>query len=202
MALERIPLFPLEVVLFPGISLPLHIFEPRYKTMIQSCRQTAKEFGVVLATQEGIATVGCTAEIVDIIREYPDGRTDIATIGARPFRISEVLSELPYHEAQVEYLTDDDSYAEEGSPALLQAYEQCHLLLYGETPEPSNPGQPACLSYRVAADLPLDLKRKQALLEMRHEGKRRTQLLRDIKELLPLLHQKNLLRERARGNGH
>jgi ATP-dependent Lon protease len=202
MAFERIPLFPLEVVLFPGTTLPLHIFEPRYKTMIQNCRQSSMEFGVVLTTPEGIATVGCTAEILDIIREHPDGRTDIATVGAKAFRISEVLSELPYYEAQVEFLTDEDSYTEEDSSALLQAYEQCRLLLYGEAPEPLNPGEPVSLSYRIAADLPLELKRKQALLEMRHEGKRRAQVLRDITELLPLLRQTNLLRERAKGNGH
>jgi Lon protease-like protein len=69
-----LPLFPLDVVLLPGIPLPLHIFEPRYKEMIGECRANNAPFGVVRALEDGVAEVGCTAEIVSVTKEYPDGR--------------------------------------------------------------------------------------------------------------------------------
>src|SRR5690242_12078456 len=89
---ERIPLFPLNVVLLPGETLPLHIFEPRYREMIRSCAADKREFGILLALPKGIVRVGCTAEIVDIPRRYDDGRMDILTIGRSPFRILELCS--------------------------------------------------------------------------------------------------------------
>ena len=72
-----IPLFPLDVVLFPGTPLPLHIFEPRYKEMIAECLAQNRTFGVVRAIEQGLAEVGCTAEIVTVVKEYPDGRLDL-----------------------------------------------------------------------------------------------------------------------------
>ncbi|HZZ15900.1 MAG TPA: LON peptidase substrate-binding domain-containing protein, partial [Candidatus Sulfotelmatobacter sp.] len=72
-----IPLFPLDVVLFPGVPLPLHIFEPRYKEMIAECLAQHKTFGVVRALEEGLAEVGCTAEIITVVKEYSDGRLDL-----------------------------------------------------------------------------------------------------------------------------
>ena len=77
-----LPLFPLEVVLLPGTPLPLHIFEPRYKEMIGECRANSAPFGVVRALEDGIADIGCTAEIVTVTKEYPDGRLDL--IARRP----------------------------------------------------------------------------------------------------------------------
>ena len=76
-----IPLFPLDVVLFPGTPLPLHIFEPRYKEMIAECRAQDRPFGVVRALEQGLADVGCTAEIVTVVKEYPDGRLDLVVEG-------------------------------------------------------------------------------------------------------------------------
>src|SRR5215469_12632273 len=71
---DRIPLFPLNVVLFPGEQLPLHIFEPRYRRMVRDCLDTTSPFGMLLAMDDGITRVGCTAEILEIIKRYPDGR--------------------------------------------------------------------------------------------------------------------------------
>jgi Lon protease-like protein len=78
---ELLPLFPLAVVLLPRNTLPLHIFEERYKEMIGLVIETGEEFGVVLAAKEGIARVGCTASIEQVLQRYPDGRLDIITLG-------------------------------------------------------------------------------------------------------------------------
>src|SRR5258708_6089435 len=81
MTTEHIPLFPLAVVLLPGMTLPLHIFEPRYKRMMKTVIDEETPFGVVLARENGIATVGCTATVRNVARTYPDGRMDIVTSG-------------------------------------------------------------------------------------------------------------------------
>ena len=73
----RIPLFPLEVVLFPGMPLPLHIFEPRYRIMLARCINEKIEFGIILTLGTELSKIGCTAEIVEKLKEYPDGRVDI-----------------------------------------------------------------------------------------------------------------------------
>src|SRR5215472_12311979 len=70
---ERIPLFPLNVVLLPGASLSLHIFEPRYKEMVKDCLEEKSEFGMLLALPKGVAKVGCTAEILEVVKRYSDG---------------------------------------------------------------------------------------------------------------------------------
>src|SRR5258708_16098924 len=91
-----IPLFPLDVVLFPGTPLPLHIFEPRYKEMIGECLAQQRTFGVVRALEEGLAEVGCTAEIVTVVKEYPDGRLDIVTEGRTRFELLVLNQQRPF----------------------------------------------------------------------------------------------------------
>ena len=71
--MSLLPLFPLDLVLFPGASLPLHIFEPRYQEMISECLDRKQSFGVVRAKEEGVAEIGCTAEIITVAKKYPDG---------------------------------------------------------------------------------------------------------------------------------
>src|SRR5713101_983181 len=78
---DRIPLFPLNVVLLPGAELPLHIFEPRYREMVKNCLEGKSEFGMLLSFHKGVARVGCTAQILDVVRHYHDGRMDILTAG-------------------------------------------------------------------------------------------------------------------------
>jgi len=200
---DRIPLFPLDVVLLPAMPLPLHIFEPRYKIMIRRCLDEKLGFGMVLASNQSIAKVGCTAAIQRIIKEYPDGRLDILTEGRSAFRLTEVLEEKEYYEGLVEYLTDEPS---EISPAketeLFQLVEQCHALLFGRAWNEGEPGDPATLAYRIAARLPMELTQRQALLEMRKEGERRDFLLAWTKKLLPQLTDRERKRRRASGNGH
>jgi ATP-dependent Lon protease len=198
----RIPIFPLELVLFPEMALPLHIFEPRYRLMIRRCLDAPSEFGVVLARASGIATYGCTAEIAEVTKDYGDGRVEIVTEGRSVFRVLEVFSDRPYQEADVELLPDADS-PRGGEPAeLVRAYEQCHRIAYGHPPKADDRAGAASLAYYIAADLPLELDDKQALLELRSEHARRALLLQRLQELLPALEQKYRIREKARSNGH
>ena len=102
-----LPLFPLEVVLFPGTPLPLHIFEPRYKAMIGECLAEHRTFGVVRALEQGLADVGCTAEIVTVVKEYPDGQMDIVTEGRQRFEVMRINQERSFLRAEVVMIEDN-----------------------------------------------------------------------------------------------
>ena len=203
METRRIPLFPLDVVLFPGRILPLHIFEPRYRLMIGLCVDDRAPFGVVLASNEGIATVGCTAKILQVTKTYDDGRMDIVTLGESVYRIREVHKEKPYLEGDVELLADDPQPGNPEVAAELTAlFEKCYRLLHGN-PVPATEDDPnLSLAYQIAADLPLDLDVRQALLEVRVEADRRRLLVERLKQLLPDLARLQQARTKAAGNGH
>jgi Lon protease-like protein len=199
----RIPLFPLEVVLFPGMPLPLHIFEPRYRLMISRCTSEKIQFGIVLATGKEIARIGCTAEIVEKLKEYPDGRLDILCEGRALFRLIELLNEREYQEAIAEYLPEDilppDS---EKEAQLIERFQVCHALVFGQPWVVSSRDNELSLAFQMAARLPLELEAKQDLLEIRDENARQAFLLLRINELLPQLAQRQRLRKIAGGNGH
>jgi len=199
----RIPIFPLDVVLFPGIPLPLHIFEDRYKLMVHECMEQRREFGVVMTRGDGVAAVGCTAAILQVVKQYPDGRMDILTVGRTPFQMSDVFDEKRYLEASVEYLEDEPMPEQPASPRkLLDLYEQCYTLLHGRAPQMDGapPGVP--ITFLIAAELPLDLEYKQELLELRSETERQANLREKMEKWLPELEQLDLIKRRAGGNGH
>ncbi len=199
---RRIPLFPLDVVLFPGAPLPLHIFEPRYKLMIRRCLNMKIQFGVVLAQKNGMATVGCTAAIVSVVKQYPDGKMDILTRGDTPYQIKEVFEDKPYFEAAIECFTDSTDSQPSASKELAEVFEQCHWLLFNRGPETPRAKPRMSPAYTMASALPLPLEQKQLLLENRDESERQSQLLERLKEWLPQLVYLNERRQHARGNGH
>jgi Lon protease-like protein len=200
---KRIPLFPLQVVLFPGIELPLHIFEPRYKLMIRHCVDDKLEFGVVLAREEGVASVGCTAEVVRVVRTFPDGKMDIVTEGRTAYQVLKLVEEKPYYEADVDYLDEEEAPEAVAPPAekLLELYDQCHRLLFGSAPDPIEKDPGASLAFQIASDLPVELSYRQELLEIRRESERRNYLFLRLGEWLPQLEHMQEMRRRAGGNG-
>src|SRR5689334_7806131 len=108
MAEPLIPLFPLSVVLLPSTPLPLHIFEERYKEMISLVIAEHGEFGVVLAKEEGIVNIGCSATIENVLQRYADGRLDILAMGRRRFVIQSIDDEKDYLRASVQFFNDED----------------------------------------------------------------------------------------------
>jgi len=200
---NRIPLFPLDVVLFPTMQLPLHVFEPRYKVMVRRCLEEGIEFGIVLATKDTIASIGCTARIVRKVKDYPDGRMDILTEGSSVFRLSEVLDEEQYHEGIVEYVADEPLVTDLlQEKQLIESFESIHMSLFGTSWEEFTVGEAGSLAYRMASRLPIDLRERQAMLEMRSEKRRREFLERWLAELRPQLEQEQRIRRRAGSNGH
>jgi len=203
MRADRIPLFPLNVVLLPGADLPLHIFEPRYRKMVRDCLDNKTEFGMLLALVDGVAGTGCTAEILEVVKTYNDGRMDILTVGREPFRVVELFTEDPLLEGSVDYL--DDRYAQESpetQKSLVEIYEVCHTLIFGDYPRDAAAldGQQQ-LSYVIASKLPMDLLWKQRILELRTEAERQERLLAYLRNWAPHLQKVETQHRRAAGHG-
>jgi Lon protease-like protein len=196
-----LPLFPLDVVLLPGTPLPLHIFEPRYKEMIAECLANNAPFGVIRAVEQGIAEVGCTAEIVTVTKQYPDGRLDLVSEGRKRFEVLELNQERSFLRAEVLLVPD-----EPGSPSPEERGRaiQLHLeilSLAGAVQDLAAADQNQ-LSFYLAGSLPLDLDFKQKLLAMRSETLRIQAVVAYLENILPKLRHAARLREKAGGNGH
>lgn len=104
-----LPLFPLQLVAFPGSAVPLHIFEERYKEMVGEAEARGSEFGIVLAKEGGIVNAGCTVMVEAVLQRYPDGRFDVMTRGQRRFEILALDQEKDYLRGDVEYFDDEDT---------------------------------------------------------------------------------------------
>ena len=185
-----LPLFPLDLVLFPGIPLPLHIFEPRYKEMIGECLDQKKPFGIVRASDEGVAGIGCTAEILEVTKRYDDGRLDILTRGVKRFEVLEVNQERSFLQAEILVVEDEPSQPPE---QLVEQAVRLHaevVKLAGEETRPGSlPAQAGQnlqnLSFQLAGSLPLDLDFKQNLLATLSEAKRLEAVVGYFQAVLP-----------------
>jgi Lon protease-like protein len=196
-----LPLFPLELVLLPGTPLPIHIFEPRYKEMIRECISAEAPFGVVRAFEEGIAEVGCTAEIITVTKEYPDGRMDLICEGRKRFEVIEVNRDRSFLQAEVLIVPDDPETAvQEERVKAVQLHLEI-LSLAGAVQDLSAADQNQ-LSFYLAGSLPLDLDFKQKLLAMRSEAQRIQAVAAYLETLLPQLKRAARARQTAGGNGH
>lgn len=176
---DDLPLFPLHVVLFPDMPLPLHIFEPRYREMVMRCREENSPFGVVLiqngdeqGNQADPHLVGTTARITQF-EEMPDGRMNILVFGENRFRVTRALYNKPYLSAEVELIdeeTDDPGRlkpAAEAVAALFKKYLRALFAMTGRSLSALQlPQEPAYLSYAVASVLQVPLAEKQSLLEI------------------------------------
>lgn len=200
---DRIPLFPLNVVLLPGENLPLHIFEPRYRRMVRECVEANSPFGMLLALPQGVAHVGCSAEILEVTKRYEDGRVDILTIGRHPYRVVELFTNDPLLEGTVDYLGDEEFLPNpQNQEKLVGLYEVCYTLIFSGIPASLDKSTPERLSFAIASALPLDLMWKQQILELRSEAERQDRLQRYLRDWTLHLHNIDTLRHRGEGNGH
>jgi Lon protease-like protein len=196
-----LPLFPLDIVLFPGVPLPLHIFEPRYKEMVAECIHNKTPFGMVRAKKDTLSEIGCSAAILSIVKKYPDGRMDIVAEGRQRFEILQVKQERSFLQGEVGFFEDEPSLVNKSDQAtVVQLHEQLFQVL-GEPPEPDPPAN-LLLSFRLAHELPVDLDFKQAILEMKSESERINTLIEYYRSTIPKVEKALRVRDLASGNGH
>jgi Lon protease-like protein len=196
-----IPLFPLDVVLLPGAPLPLHIFEPRYKEMIGECRAQHQPFGVIRAVEQSLAEVGCTAEIVTVVKEYEDGRLDLVTEGRRRFELLRVNEERSFLRGEIVLIEDEAGAATQHDRS--RAIElHAQLLGIAGAKQDLSAADMSMLSFSLAGSLPLELDFKQKLLALRSEPERLLLLVQYFETVIPNIQRAAQARQRAGGNGH
>lgn len=200
---KLLPLFPLELVLFPNAELPLRIFEPRYREMVGRAVAENSEFGIVLQHEGKLGATGCTAMVEKVTRKYDDGRFDIITRGWRRFHLGELDDSKEYLQAQVEFFDDDAQPAVD--PALVQRAVELSASLAkvtGLEAPPKPPTEEPYPSYVLSNSLPLHVKFKQQILMSRSETERLTRFIDHIEEMVPRLEATKRARKLARTNGH
>lgn len=163
-----IPLFPLQMVLFPSVPLPLHIFEERYRIMINQCIEENEPFGVVYQHASEIERVGCTATVNHILNRYDDGRLDIMSVGVDRFRVEAVDDSAVFLRARVTILDEgaepiDQQVYDRAVQRLLAYAEMSDLDISAATLDGLNANQ---LSFLIAGVESLPLDTKQSLLEL------------------------------------
>jgi Lon protease-like protein len=194
------PLFPLPLVALPTESVPLHVFEDRYRRMIEQCLLTEREFGIVWRSEDELKQVGCACEIEEVLERMDDGRLNILARGTRPFRLVERQDDLQYPAGVIELLTDEQESpdAEAGRAA---------RELYAELVEEATDRQlqdeelQAMDAYRMAGTVELDPDAKQELIELRSENARLRLLALLLGAALERLELVDRAQARARSNG-
>lgn len=204
--MKRIPLFPLGVVLLPGMAMPLHIFEERYKQMVSECLETSRSFGIVYFDGQDMRGAGCMARITKVLKRYDDGRMDIVVEGGQRFVMRELLEEKAYMEADVVLFGDESIPIETDvsrqflqAEALLKelADEADVATVLTETVR----SDPEALSFAVAATAAFDRSEQQRFLEMTSS----TERLEKAIAALSSIAERNRISDRVRdiigGNG-
>jgi Lon protease-like protein len=171
------PLFPLGIVALPTESVPLHIFEDRYRRMIEHCLgeeelgAAEREFGIVWLSDEELKPVGCACAVERVLERMEDGRLNILARGTRPFRLLERQEDLPYPAGVVEFLEEaDEDRDDDAARAAHELYRE--LVLQATDRELGDEELEAMDAYRMAATVEFAVDEKQELLELRSENAR------------------------------
>lgn len=203
---QRIPLFPLEMVVLPEEAVPLHIFEERYREMVADCEAAAAagefaEFGIAQSKEGGLSAVGCCLRIARILERHDDGRTTLLAMGTRRFRVLDVVEEKSYREADVEWVPDVEA-EEAWDEALATDAFQLHKALIGHVTrdEVGNEVYSGLenLSWLIGSTCGMPPEIKQGLLESRSESERLRMLEGHIRILLPQMKVFDLMRQDIR----
>lgn len=201
----RLPLFPLEVVLFPGSALPLHIFEERYKTLINESVSRKTEFGIHFVRETNLAGVGCSAVVRDVMKRYEDGRMDIVVRGSRRYRLHRCIrDEAPYLVGVVEFLPDPGDLPDPAlSEETILLYNRLVAAVYkGKVkelpPELSTPE----LSFLLAQKSGIELRKRQELLETDSENIRLRLIHDHLYDIVPRMERAGEMERIVMGDGY
>jgi Lon protease-like protein len=189
----------LPLVLLPTELAPLHIFEDRYKRMINLCLEESTEFGIVWLGDSGLAEIGCTARITELIDRMDDGRMNILVRGERPFRLLRRVEELAYPAGDIELLDDDAVASESHAEAARNVYADVVERATDQRPEAADLA--GMDSYGMAATVELEPALKQKLLDSRSEDERLDMVEELFEKAVERLERAEHVSEVARSNG-
>lgn len=203
---STIALFPLNIVVFPGSAYPLHIFEPRYKTLISGCLETNSTFGIVLQTKDKISKVGSRVEITEVTRKYNDGKYDIVVRGVeRYYILNSFLHPDQYLLARIEPYTDalndmDLSLYLSIKSMFLGILKKINVKL--EQNFFDNLETTAYKSFKIAEKCGLRLEKQQELLTIKNENKRLYLLKDHLEHLDRYIDENKIMKEIVLGDGY
>jgi Lon protease-like protein len=194
------PLFPLQLVVLPSEVVPLHIFEERFKAMIEECLTTEGEFGIVWMADDGLHDIGCACRVERVIERFDDGRINLLARGTRPLRIIERQRNLAYPAGVVEFLTDDPGATDRD---LLDAAQDAYAELVQKATDrrPTADELATMDAYAMAATVDFGLEAKQGLLVLRTENARLQLVGRLFRAALKRLDFVDRAQARAKSNG-
>jgi uncharacterized protein len=198
-----IPIFPLGLVVYPGEKLNLHIFEPRYKQLIQECITAKKPFGIPAVIENKIKEYGSLVEIIELSKLHDNGEMDIKTRGVKVFRVLEVIKDIPdklYSGAIVNYPDNTDT----GNPELMRKVMSGIYELHGllKVSKEFNKDPAVINSYDVAHHIGLSVNEEYELLGLFDERQRQEYLRQHLSKVIPMLAGMEQLKEKIKLNGH
>ena len=198
-----IPIFPLSVVVYPGEELNLHIFEPRYKQLVNECNVQKKPFGIPTVIESKLQDHGTLVQIIELSKVYDNGEMDIKTQGVQVFRILELIKEIPdklYSGAIVNY---PDNF-QQGKPSLMQkvmaGIHDLHRLL--KVNKEYKKADEEIKTYDIAHHVGLSLEQEYELLGLFDERQRQEYLKRHLAKVIPTVAVMEQLKEKIKLNGH
>lgn len=199
-----IPVFPLGIVVYPGETVNLHIFEPRYKQLINECHAEGKPFGIPTVIDNKLNEMGTLVRITEVVRVHDNGEIDIRTLGLRVFRVLELIKSVPdklFGGAIVNY---PDNIEGPGKPDLMlkvvSAIRELHRLLQIE--KNFHKADEELNAYDIAHHVGLSLEQEYELLGLLREEQRQEYIKRHLSKVLPVIAEMETLKEKVRLNGH
>ncbi len=198
--LKGFPLFPLGIVALPTESVPLHIFEDRYRTMIERCLSEEREFGIVWMSEDELKPIGCACAIDKVLERMEDGRMNILARGTRPFRLLERQEDLPYPAGVVEFLPEHDRDVD---PDVAHTTRELYAELVEQATDKTLSAEELdeLDAYRMAATVEFGADAKQELLELRSENARLQLLTMLFRAAIKRMELVERAQTRARSNG-
>lgn len=198
-----IPIFPLSIVVYPGEQLNLHIFEERYKQLINECYQLQKPFGIPSVVNNNVTDLGTLVKVKEIVKVYEDGKMDIRTEGLSVFRVLEVIRKVPdklYSGAIVEYPDNEINLMRGMMQQILISIRELHRLL--KISKDIKKPDDELLSYDIAHHAGLTLEEEYELLGLLQEDQRLEYLKRHLNKVIPMINGIENLKEKIQLNGH
>jgi len=198
-----LPLFPLQLVAYPGEKLNLHVFEPRYKQLIREIDHNKTTFGIPAFVNKKIMPIGTELRLLSIEKKYDNGELDIKTVGIGVFKTIEFFSVAPnklYPGADISRLVLDDAFDKSLNEEILQHVRQLfrHLKIDKKLPKMAANFR----MYDIAHYIGLDIKQEYEILAIPTELERQVFALNHLKSLIPMIENMENSRERAQMNGH
>lgn len=199
-----IPVFPLGIVVYPGEIVNLHIFEPRYRQLVNECHTEGKPFGIPAVIDNRMNEMGTLVKITEVVKVYENGELDIRTQGVRVFRVLELIKSVPdklYSGAIVNYPENVEGPGKRTlMTKVVKAVRDLHQLLK-ITKDFHKPDEDLC-SYDIAHHAGLTLEQEYELLSLLREEQRQEYLKRHLAKVLPVIAEMETLKEKVKLNGH